>query len=137
MLPVRLKCSLTMSIDLTSWCATSDTVVPSRLALAMALRRALPARQALGSTEWAYGTRREILEDDVPNARVLIRLDVLRWRLLETLEFHQRPMGEWAFSGVGWVANQRVDFAGEYLRDFATGAFWEFKLHEIGCVNQA
>ena len=60
-----------------------------------------------------------------------IHLDALTWRLRKKLEVHQRTMGEWSFVGVGWVADGRVEFAGEYLRDFATGAFWEFGLLAI------
>lgn len=97
----------------------------------MAVRRALPLREALGSSEWAYGTRQGVPKSDAQDAGAVIRLEGLTWRLRENVDFHQRAMGEWSFVGVGWVGTRRVDFTGEYLRDFATGAFWEFNLLEM------
>lgn len=103
-------------------------MTPIKRALAKAVRRALPARETLGTTEWAYGTRTGAPGADMAGVGSGIHLDRLTWRLRKKLDFHQRAMGEWSFVGVGWVADRRVEFAGEYLRDFATGAFWEFNL---------
>lgn len=121
-----------MAIDVTPWCAWGETVTPASHVLGVAVRRALPGRETAGTSDWAYGTRQGLPRTEVPNAKPVVRLERLAWRLRENLEVQQRTMGEWSFSGVGWVADRRVDFAGEYLRDFATGAFWEFRLKTIG-----
>ncbi len=107
-------------------------MTPIKRALAMAVRRALPARDALGSIEWAYGTHKGAAGGDMAGVGSVVHLEGLTWRLRKKLDFHQRAMGEWSFVGVGWVTDRRVEFAGEYLRDFATGAFWEFNLLAMG-----
>lgn len=97
-------------------------------ALAMAVRRALPVRGALGTTQWAYGTHQGVPVRDMQDIYSVAHLERLAWRLRKNLDVHRRAMGEWSFVGVGWIGDRRVEFAGEYLRDFATGAFWEFNL---------
>jgi|GEM_PF-4207031 len=117
-----------MSIDATPWQAQGETMAPIKRALAMAVRRALPACKAFGTPEWDYGTHKDAPGRAIPGDGSVIHLERLTWRLRKNFDFHERAMGEWSFVGVGWVADRRVEFAGEYLRDFATGAFWEFIL---------
>lgn len=117
-----------MSIEVTLWHAAGETTAPAKLVLAAAVRRELPALGTLGALEWNYGTLKWAPKEGAKNIGSVACLEVLTWRLRRNLDVHQRAMGEWSFVGVGWLADRRVEFAGEYLRDFATGAFWEFNL---------
>lgn len=64
--------------------------------------------------------------------QAVVSIVTLSWRTTERLDWSERSASKGVFFGRALVNGKDVDFTGDTVRDFATGAFLEFRLLTVG-----
>jgi hypothetical protein len=114
----------------TQWQPSGESMGEIRRKLATVIRAGLVPIAHYGTPEWENG-RMTALADSHGAASAPV-LAALSWRMQEKMDWQRRGAAMFVFSGAAWVADKRVDFTGECVRDLATGCFFEFELITMG-----
>ena len=115
----------------TLWQPTGEAVEKVKSELSKAIRTNLPAINKLNQPGWAFGTTTVMhATTETPEPRV--QLKTLSWRQIDTIDWQRRACARGVFSGQARLQGRIIDFTGDNMRDFATGAFLEFQLLTMG-----
>ncbi|WP_397412815.1 hypothetical protein [Polaromonas sp.] len=112
------------------WAPLTEKPCKNRRELSAAIRGLLPMIDGQDRSGWESGS--VMHADKYAVQQAMVYLASLSWRTTERLEWNERAASKGVFSGRAWVNGKEVDFTGDTVRDFATGAFLEFQLLAVG-----
>jgi hypothetical protein len=103
----------------------------NKQALSKTIRAHLPSIELLNEPGWAFGSA-EKPQANPQATEVHVQLKNLSWRQIDVIDWQRRACATGIFSGQAWIQGRLVDFAGDNVRDLATGGFMEFQLMTMG-----